>query len=70
MDDDGDVLRLVRIRCRVVDAERRGLIVARDVDAAGRVHFVILQPLSGGRALKYAIDPYTGKLVGPPLIEP
>jgi hypothetical protein len=68
--DGGDVLRLVRLRCRVVDAERRGLIVARDVDAAGRIHFMLLQPVSGGRPLKYAVDPYTGKLLEPPVIEP
>ena len=69
MEDDG-VLRLVRIRCRVVDVQRRGLIVARDVDANGRVHFVVLQPVSCGRPLKYAVDQYTGALLEPPLIEP
>jgi hypothetical protein len=68
--DEGEVLRLVRIRCRVVDGERRGLIVARDVDASGRVHFVVMQPVSGGRPLKYAVDPYTSKLLEPPVIEP
>lgn len=68
--DGGEVLRLVRIRCRVVDADRRGLVIARDVDSGGRVHFVVLQPVSGGRQLKYAVDPYTGKLVEPPVIEP
>jgi hypothetical protein len=68
--DGADVLRLVRLRCRVVDAKRRGLIVARDVDANGRVHFVVLQPVSGGRPLKYAVDPYTGKMLEPPFIEP
>ncbi len=68
--DAAEVLRLVRIRCRVVDVERRGLIVARDVDASGRVHFVVLQPVSGGRPLKYAVDPYTSQLVEPPVIEP
>lgn len=68
--DVAEPLRLVRIRCRVVDVERRGLIVARDVDAQGRVHFVVLQPVSGGRTLKYAVDAYTGKLVEPPVSEP
>jgi hypothetical protein len=68
--EDVEVLRLVRLRCRVADAQRRGLIVARDVDAAGRVHFVVLQPVSGGRPLKYAVDSYTGKLLEPPVIEP
>jgi hypothetical protein len=68
--DGVEVLKPVRLRCRVVDTERRGLIVARDVDATGRVHFVVLQPVSGGRPLRYAVDPYTSKLLEPPTIDP
>ncbi|MGO9830083.1 MAG: hypothetical protein ACLPJH_08060 [Myxococcaceae bacterium] len=65
---DGDVLKLVRIRCRVPTPE--GVIVARDVDTAGRVHFALLEPLDGGRVARYAVDAATGKLVGPALDEP
>jgi hypothetical protein len=65
---DGEVLKLVRIRCRVPAFD--GVIVARDVDTAGRVHFVLLQPRDGGRVVRYAVDPETGQLVGPPLDEP
>jgi hypothetical protein len=65
---DGEVLRLVRIRCRYPVTD--GIIIARDVDPSGRVHFVLLQPRDGGRVVKYAVDPATEKPVGPPLDEP
>lgn len=65
---DGDVLKLVRIRCGVPAPD--GVIVARDVDTASRVHFGLLQPRNGGRVVRCAVDPATGMLVGPPLDEP
>jgi hypothetical protein len=45
-------------------------IVARDVDSTGRARFVVLQPVTGGRALRYEVDQYTGKLLEPPTLDP
>jgi hypothetical protein len=68
---DGDeALRLVRIRCRETAPDGRGVIIARDLDSTGRVHFVLVQPRSGGRAVKFAVEPASGKLLEPPLDEP
>jgi hypothetical protein len=65
---DGDVLRLVRIRCRHLVPG--GTVVAQDVDVSGRVHFALFQSISGGPVQKFAVDPSTGQLVGPGIDEP
>jgi len=56
MDGDEVPLKLVRLRCNFVAANRSGMIVARDVDKAGRVHFVLIQPFGGGRVQRFAVD--------------
>jgi hypothetical protein len=42
------------------------MVTARDVDDAGRVHFVLLKPFGGGPVRKYAVAP-DGTIVDPPM---
>jgi hypothetical protein len=65
--EDGVVLKLVRLRCNYPAANRSGTVVARDVDKAGKVHFVVLEPFGGGRLQRFAVDAVTGDLLDPPL---
>ncbi|MGO8971021.1 MAG: hypothetical protein ACLQDQ_15795 [Myxococcaceae bacterium] len=56
MDGDEVPLKLVRLRCNVPASNRSGMVVARDVDKAGTVHFVLIQPFGGGRLQRFAVD--------------
>jgi hypothetical protein len=52
--------------CPYQAQDRAATVVARDVDDAGKVHFVYLRPYGGGPTRKYAVDA-SGKILDPPL---